>query len=63
MVLRDGSWAAVEVKMGVGEFDSAAENLRKFVNRVNTDKMREPSFLMILSATEFAYRRKDDMSA
>ena len=59
LVLRDGSWAAVEVKMGAGEFDSAAENLRKCVNRVNTDKMREPSFLMILSATEFAYRRKD----
>ena len=59
IVLRDGSWAAVEVKMGAHEFDSAAENLRKFVNRVDTAKMREPSFLMILSATEFAYRRKD----
>jgi hypothetical protein len=59
LVLRDGSWAAVEVKMGAGEFDSAAENLRKFVNRVNTEKMREPSFLMIFCATEFAYQRKD----
>jgi len=59
IVLRDGYWAAVEVKMGANEFDSAAENLKKFVNRVNTNKMREPSFLMILSATEFAYRRKD----
>lgn len=59
IVLRDGRWAAVEVKMGVHEFDSAAENLRKFVNRVNTGKMLEPSFLMILCATEFAYRRED----
>lgn len=59
IVLRDGSWAAVEVKMGAHEYDLAAENLRKFVNRVNTEKMREPSFLMILSATEFAYRRED----
>jgi hypothetical protein len=59
IVLRDGSWAAVEVKMGANEFDSAAENLLKFVSRVNTIKMREPSFLMILSATEFAYRRED----
>jgi uncharacterized protein len=59
IVLRDGSWAAVEIKMGAHEFDAAAENLRKFVNRVNTAKMREPSFLMILSATEFAYRRED----
>ena len=59
IVLRDGSWAAFEVKMGAKEFDSAAENLKKLVNRVNTDKMRKPSFLMILSSTEFAYKRKD----
>ena len=37
----------------------AADNLKKFVSRVNTEKMREPSFLMILSATEFAYQRDD----
>ncbi|MCD6342222.1 MAG: DUF4143 domain-containing protein, partial [Spirochaetaceae bacterium] len=59
LVLRDGSWAAVEVKMGADEFDSAAKNLKKFVNRINTEKMQEPSFLLILSATEHAYRRKD----
>lgn len=59
IVLRDGSWAAFEVKMGAKEFDAAAENLKKLVNRVNTDKMRNPSFLMILSSTEFAYKRKD----
>ncbi|GAB1477312.1 DUF4143 domain-containing protein [Bacillota bacterium] len=59
VVLRDGRWAAVEVKMGAVGFDGAALNLKKFANRVNTEKMQEPSFLMILSATEYAYRRKD----
>ena len=59
ITLRDGSWAAVEIKMGANEFDSAAENLKKFVDRVDTAKMREPSFLMILTATEFAFRRED----
>ena len=59
IVLRDGRWAAVEIKMGANEFDAAAVNLKKFVNRVNTDKMREPSCLMIVSATEFAFRRED----
>ena len=59
LVLRDGSWAAIEVKMGSNEFDSAAKNLKKFANRINTDKMKEPSFLMILTATEYAYRRED----
>ena len=28
-------------------------------NKVNTDKMREPSFLMILTGTELAYKRDD----
>lgn len=59
VVLRDGRWAAVEVKMGAVGFDGAAFNLKKFANRVNTEKMQEPSFLMILSATEYAYRRED----
>jgi len=27
--------------------------------KVDTNKMREPSFLMILTGTEFAYRRPD----
>jgi hypothetical protein len=59
LVLRDGSWAAIEVKMGAHYFDAAAETLKKFVSRVDTRKMNEPSFLMILSATEFAYKRDD----
>ncbi len=59
MVLRDGSWAAFEVKMGAAELDSAAANLQKMANRIDTGRMSEPSFLMILTATEFAYRRKD----
>jgi len=59
VVLRDGRWGAIEIKMGAAEFDPAAENLKRFVERVDTDRMRKPSFLMILSATEFAYRRED----
>lgn len=59
VVLRDGRWGAVEVKMGAAEFDRAAENLARLAERVNTDKMREPSFLMIATATEFAYQRED----
>lgn len=59
IVLRDGRWAAIEVKMGASGFDQAAGNLRKLANRINTNKMQEPSFLMILSATEYAYKRQD----
>lgn len=57
--LKDGRWGAVEVKTGAKEIDLACECLTKLRNTVNTDKMREPSFLMVLTGTELAYRRKD----
>ena len=59
IVLRDGRWGAIEVKMGAKGFDGAAENLNKFQERINTEKMSEPSFLMILSATDIGYTRDD----
>ncbi|MGM9777520.1 MAG: ATP-binding protein [Prevotella sp.] len=57
--LADGRWAPVEVKMGSKQIDEAAAHLRKLREKVNTDKMGEPSFLMVLTAGEFAYRRDD----
>jgi predicted AAA+ superfamily ATPase len=59
--LHDGRWGAVEVKMGAREIDLAAQNLLALRSRVNLEKMREPSFLMVLTATEFAYRRPDSV--
>ena len=57
--LKDGRWGAVEVKMGVKEIEEAAKNLITLRDKVNLDKMQEPSFLMVLTSTEYAYRRKD----
>jgi predicted AAA+ superfamily ATPase len=59
IALNDGRWAAVEIKMGAKEIEEAAEHLIELKNKVNTDKMREPSFLMILTGTERAYKRDD----
>ena len=57
--LKDGRWGAIEVKMGAKEVEAAAENLKTLREKVNTDKMKEPSFLMVLTGTELAYRRDD----
>jgi predicted AAA+ superfamily ATPase len=54
--LYDGRWGAVEVKMGAKEIDKAVENLIKLKERINTEKMGEPSFLMVLTAGEYAFR-------
>lgn len=59
IALNDGRWAAVEVKLGSKEIEDAAVHLLELKNKVNTEKMREPSFLMILTGTEIAYRRED----
>ncbi len=57
--LRDGRWAGVEVKLGRNEEEDAAKNLLKLASKVDEQKMNKPSFLMILTAGQFAYRRDD----
>lgn len=57
--LRDGRWAAIEVKLGKKQIDMAAQNLLALKARVDEDKMGEASFLMIVTGGQFAYRRKD----
>lgn len=57
--LRDGRWAAVEVKLGNKQIEEAAENLKKLAVKINTEKMGRPSFLMVLTGGEFAYKRED----
>ena len=60
--LRDGRWGAVEVKMGTNDIDKAAGNLKALRDKVDTSVMRDPSFLMILTAGKYAYRRDDGVS-
>ncbi|MCL2597471.1 MAG: DUF4143 domain-containing protein [Paludibacter sp.] len=57
--LRDGRWGAIEVKMGSREIEKAAENLIKLTEKINTEKMRKPSFLMVVTGGQFAFKRKD----
>jgi predicted AAA+ superfamily ATPase len=57
--LKDGRWGAIEVKLGSKEIEEACENLLKLKSIINLDKMKDPSFLMVLTGTEIAYQRKD----
>lgn len=59
--LRNGHYGLIEVKIG-GEkwIEQGAENLISLSKIINTEKMYEPSFMMVLTAVgDFAYRRKD----
>jgi predicted AAA+ superfamily ATPase len=59
VVLHDGRWAAIEVKLGSAKIDEAATHLKSLVERVDVQKMTNPSFLAVVTGTEFAYRRPD----
>ena len=59
IALNDGRWAAIEIKLGSKEIEDAAKHLIELKNKIDTKKMHEPSFLMVLTGTEIAYRRED----
>lgn len=59
--LRNGKYGLIEIKLG-GEklIDEGAGNLISLHKKIDTNKMREPSFLMVLTANgSYPYRRKD----
>ncbi|MBO4772027.1 MAG: ATP-binding protein [Bacteroidales bacterium] len=59
IALRDGRWAAVEVKLGNSQIEEAAAHLLQLAKKINTEKMGNPSFLMVLTGGELAYQRAD----
>lgn len=54
-----GKWGAIEIKLGAGYIDDAAKNLLKFKERVDINKCGEPAFLMVLTGTNYSYKRED----
>lgn len=59
--LRNGSYGLIEIKTGGDRLiEEGAESLKKLAHKIDTGKMKSPSFLMILTAAgNFAYRRED----
>ena len=57
--LRDGRWAAIEVKLGNKQIEEAAQNLLALKAKIDEDKMGQPSFLMVITGGQYAYRRND----
>ena len=61
MRVRSGAYGLIEIKLG-GEdlIEEAAKTLRSLAQIIDTDKMKEPSFRMVVTATgDLAYRRED----
>lgn len=59
IVLDDGRWAALEVKMNPDDVDEAAYGLRRFLDKVDVSKVGQPVFTGIVTTRSPAYRRPD----
>ena len=59
ITLKNGDWAAIEIKLGSSELiEEGVANLKRLVDALDPESKR-PSFLMVLTGTNAAYQRED----
>lgn len=58
---RDGLYGLIEIKLGgIDNVEKAAKTLQTLSEKIDTAKMKAPSFMMVLTAVgDYAYRRND----
>jgi len=56
---RDGSWAALEVKLGQKDIEHGADSLLRVAEHIDTDRHGTPAFLAVITGWGYAYRRDD----
>ena len=59
VTLGDGRWAAADVRLGSDETEEGARDLIRLAGDIDTERLRAPSFLMVITGGGFAYRRSD----
>ena len=59
--MRNGKYGLVEIKLGGDRLiEEGAKTLKDLAGKIDSEKMKSPSFLMVLTAVgEYAYRRED----
>ncbi|GHT65708.1 ATPase AAA [Bacteroidia bacterium] len=58
----NGDWAAFEIKLGTGQFEEAALNLKKLVKVLDEEKIKPPKSLNIITGTGISYTRADGIN-
>ena len=60
--LRNGSYGLIEIKLGGSDLiNDGARNLKKLSDKIDTTKMKKPSFMMVLTGIgDYAYKRPED---
>ena len=58
----NGDWCAFEIKLGIGQIEEAASNLKKFSNLLDLKKAKQPKSLNIITGTGISYTRNDGIN-
>lgn len=58
----NGDWCAFEIKLGTGQIEDAAHNLKKLVETIDTKKVKQPQSLNIITGTGISYTRNDGIN-
>jgi len=61
--LRNGKYGLIEIKLGGDKLiEEGADSLKLMESKIDTERMKSPSFLMVLTGTgTYAYKREDDV--
>ncbi|MCP9883329.1 ATP-binding protein [Cyanobium sp. Alchichica 3B3-8F6] len=57
--LRDGRWGAIEIKLGEGQVEQAAANLKRFSEQIDSQRSGSPAFLAVICGKGYGYPRAD----
>jgi len=58
----NGDWLAFEIKLGTGQIEEAATNLKKFAELIDPSKVKAPKSLNIITGTGISYTRPDGVN-
>ena len=58
----NGDWCAFEIKLGTGQLEDAAMNLKKFVAQLDPKKTKAPVSMNIITGTGISYTRNDGIN-
>lgn len=57
--LADGTWCAIEIKLGFGQVEEAAQGLLRFCESIDQRRTPRPSQLIVITGNGFAHKRED----
>lgn len=59
---QNGEWCAFEIKLGIGQIEEAAQNLKRFSSKLENNNIEKLKSLNIITGTGISYTRNDGIN-